>query len=89
MASSIAAEDETRFEGAVTANTMDSIRLELNSRSSVHIPAILGYPNCIEEATNAIEKLNIEDIDQVAVPSRLQAMREFACHLSFFLAGYK
>lgn len=85
----IAADDETGPGSAVTHRTMDSIPLESNSGSFVHVPVILRPQNCTGEAADAREELTVEENDQAMVSPRLQVMREFACHLSFFLAGYK
>lgn len=85
----IAADDNTKPGSAVTHKTMDSIPLESDSGSFVHVPVILGPQNCTGEAANAREELTVEENDQATVTPRLQTMREFACHLSFFLAGYK
>lgn len=85
----IDADDETGPGSAVTHKTTDSIPLESNSGAFVHVPVILGAQNYTGEATNAREELTVEENGQATISPKLQTMREFACHLSFFLAGYK
>lgn len=82
-------EDETREE----VNAVNAVSLETHFKSSEPVLATVSHiPDADAENEGPrvdFSRFSIEDNGHVTVSPRLQKMREFACHLSFFLAGYK